>query len=1290
MNWKELFTQGDLEKGRTLYRVGKAKRLGQTDSGFTATVRDILNHRIEIDVNWRGEVDWMGCDCRKARGGYLCEHMAAAMFLVEHEYGRIDADEESFEIESAIAGGSPREENAKSEFGTPGAPDADNKEASPDAGQTSHYSLREMQDLVASGLGALQAEQQQEMAAIPAGKEAGAAVADYRYFQADRFMVGLGISDKTMRQALDLINRGEVSDLEVQIGFSGYSVKDELTGMAYASIRHNYGRCRLIFGRERVLSEYCSDWSCGYKPPNRNSYLGKDLCVHEVATLLLLVDYLKKFNPGDATNRAGFALMGYLPQISTEEDNGEETGLLKISPIGEMDEFGRLSVSFRIGAGKTYKIINLREFHGHMMRKENMQFGKKTVYRLGEDRLDEVSGKWMQFIDGNIREDDRRSVDIIRKYGRSIAGSVDPKLVKGEIALYGSAMDDFFELMQDQPMEFMIRHNGQKEKRMVTAASKDVRLDLSIRQEKDRNGNFIGIRMEGKIPNLIRGHQYAYFLEGEHLNRIGYELSQKLDPLVQSASPDGEIDIRIGRKNLGDFYRKALPGLREIAEVSEPDEQEVQLYLPPVPRFVIYLDTLDGSVIARADVYYGNKGHSLLELLCRSKMELDADPYRALEDEREVMETLLKYLPNFDEESWILFLPKDEILLFEFLDHGLDELTSMAEVRMTDRFRRLGLKKRVSFTLGVSVESNLLDLQVTSDELSNEELLAVLSGYQRKCRYVRLQGGNFLKLEDNETIAQLAALMETLQMTPEEFVKGKMHIPAYRALYLDKMLEQTRDVYSDRDSHFRKLIKDFKTVQDSDFAIPKAQKNILRKYQADGVRWLRTLDHYGFGGILADEMGLGKTIQIITLLQSVKEEEEEHGTALVICPASLVYNWAEEFARFAPDLNVKLVAGTKTARMRAIAEYELSDVLITSYDLLKRDVNAYAGKKFRFQVIDEAQYIKNQQTAAAKAVKLIDSKTRFALTGTPIENRLSELWSIFDYLMPGFLYTYSKFSADLEIPIVKNGDEANALRLRQMVTPFILRRQKKDVLKDLPEKLEEVRYAGMEEKQRKVYNAQVVRMSQDVNAADDQKLRQSKIEILAELTKIRQICCDPSLLFENYDGGSAKREACLDLVRSAIDGGHRMLIFSQFTTMLDLLSEDLKKEGIEYYTITGATPKEQRLKLVKIFNEGNIPVFLISLKAGGTGLNLTGADIVIHYDPWWNVAAQNQATDRAHRIGQEKMVTVYKLIVKNTIEEKILQMQEAKQKLADDILSGESISSATLTREELLSLLEKA
>jgi SNF2 family DNA or RNA helicase len=309
------------------------------------------------------------------------------------------------------------------------------------------------------------------------------------------------------------------------------------------------------------------------------------------------------------------------------------------------------------------------------------------------------------------------------------------------------------------------------------------------------------------------------------------------------------------------------------------------------------------------------------------------------------------------------------------------------------------------------------------------------------------------------------------------------------------------------------------------------------------------------------------------------------------------------------------------------------------------------------------------------------------LTGTPIENRLSELWSIFDYLMPGFLFSYDSFRNQIEIPIVKNENADILERLHRMIGSFILRRNKRDVLKDLPDKLEEIRYAGMTGKQQELYDAQVIRMRNNLKDQDENDFRKSKIEVLAELMRIRQICCDPSLCYTNYDGESAKTDLCMELLRNLMDGGHRTLLFSQFTSMLEILQKRLDVENIPYYTITGSTSKEERLRLVKAFNENEIPVFLISLKAGGTGLNLVGADSVIHYDPWWNTAAEDQASDRAHRIGQKNVVTVYKLVVKGTIEEKIVALQQQKAKLASDILGGESIGSASLSREDLLEIL---
>ncbi len=513
-----------------------------------------------------------------------------------------------------------------------------------------------------------------------------------------------------------------------------------------------------------------------------------------------------------------------------------------------------------------------------------------------------------------------------------------------------------------------------------------------------------------------------------------------------------------------------------------------------------------------------------------------------------------------------------------------------------------------------------------------------------------------------------------------------MEIPAYRALYLDKVLEKNEAFYAKRDQNFKHLVKEFKTVSDSEYEIPESLQGVMRNYQEFGYKWLRTIEAYRFGGILADDMGLGKTLQVISVLLASKEDGRL-GTAMVVTPASLVYNWKEEFAKFAPQLSVAVIAGSKGEREEQIRAAECADVVITSYDLLKRDILFYADQSFEYQIIDEAQSIKTHTTAAAKAVKAVRSKIRFALTGTPIENRLSELWSIFDFLMPGFLYSYDRFRKELELPIAKHQDPAAMTRLKRFVEPFILRRLKQDVLSDLPEKNEEVCYVHFEQKQQRLYDAQVVHMRKMLEEQSEETFQKSKIALLAEITKIRQICCDPALCFHDYDGESAKRDACMELLRNAVDGGHKILVFSQFRSLLERLEQDLQRENLAYFKITGETKKEERIEMVKRFNGDDTPVFLISLKAGGTGLNLTGADIVIHLDPWWNIAAQDQATDRAHRIGQTKAVSVYKLIAKNTMEEKILKMQEAKRALADEILSGNTGGLMSMSRDELLELL---
>ena len=662
---------------------------------------------------------------------------------------------------------------------------------------------------------------------------------------------------------------------------------------------------------------------------------------------------------------------------------------------------------------------------------------------------------------------------------------------------------------------------------------------------------------------------------------------------------------------------------------------------------------------------------------------------RDMDFEQRAVQTIMKYLPQVEKSGEEFSCEKSGDNTFELLDEGLKDMMAIGQVQASKDFEKLKIRRAPSVRLGVSVESGILNLDISTDDMSEDELLDLLESYRKKKKFFRLKNGEFIRLEQDDAIEEMMATMQAMGISAKDFTKGKLHLPLFRAIYINKLLEEHDEIASDRDKNFKALVRNFNSVKESDIEVPESLSKVLRGYQVYGFKWLSMLTECGFGGILADDMGLGKTIQVIALLLSRKElaaRSKEKVSALIVCPASLVYNWEEEFKRFAPSVKVKTVTGSQTDRKKLLSSKTLPEVLVTSYDLLKRDIGLYEDKQFDIEIIDEAQFIKNAQAAVSKSVKVINAAHRFALTGTPIENRLSELWSIFDYLMPGFLYTYDRFKSDYETSITKYKDETATKQLKNMVGPFILRRLKENVLKDLPDKMEEVRFSRFDSAQRKLYDAQVTHMKK-VLESEDYKSGKDRLKVLAELTKIRQICCDPELITAGYKGESAKRASCLELVQSAIDGGHKILLFSQFTSMFDLLEKDLKEKEIEFYKITGQTPKEERIKLVHAFNENEVPLFLISLKAGGTGLNLTGADVVIHYDPWWNLAAQNQATDRAHRIGQTKKVSVFKLIVKDTIEEKIIDMQNAKKDLADAILSGESESLMNMSKEQLMELL---
>lgn len=742
------------------------------------------------------------------------------------------------------------------------------------------------------------------------------------------------------------------------------------------------------------------------------------------------------------------------------------------------------------------------------------------------------------------------------------------------------------------------------------------------------------------------------------------------------------------------FCRRALPVLEETLSVELPEVWEA---LRPVAGTLAFYFDVTGkkeAALIRLTVkaFYGER-EVVLESPADSAEEPELRPAssQAFRDQ-DLEDAGVAVAAQFFDGSCTLPLRQTE-LAGELLYGGLAQFRAAGEVFTTPAFDRLIMERPPRVSLGLSLRANLIQMDVRESDLSADELRAMLSAYRRRKRFHRMSDGRIAALGEGD-VAVLGDMMRDLGVSADALLDGGAELPTYQAFYLDR---EYGDAVRDR------AFEDYLRCLDGSPAPAEAPASLagtLRPYQVEGFRWLTRLASLGFGGILADEMGLGKTLQMIALVKSLRDAERLAGPVLVVCPASLVFNWADEFARFASDVPVIALEGSRAHREALLARASAEPcVVVASYDRVRIDAASLARIEWGLVVLDEAQYIKNHATKTTRAVKRLRSRLRFALTGTPVENRLSELWSIFDFLMPGFLGSYERFRERYELGIVGEDEEA-AARLRALIEPFLLRRRKTEVLTDLPAKLESIRYVPLSREQRRLYDGAEQRLREDLNAQKRQNAsranrrghipdaEKSAVEVLAELTRLRQIALDPSLVFENYKGGAEKLGAIMELVDEAADAGRKVLVFSQFTSYLDVLSAELDRRGIAHFTITGATSKRERVRLVNQFNDDETPVFLVSLKAGGTGLNLTGASVVVHADPWWNAAATDQATDRAHRIGQSREVDVYKVVAKDTIEERIVALQEAKRDLADSVIAatnGEAL--AGLTRERLAELL---
>lgn len=950
----------------------------------------------------------------------------------------------------------------------------------------------------------------------------------------------------------------------------------------------------------------------------------------------------------------------------------------------------KITVSFNIfsGQGHSYVLKDIMDLIKAIDDNETVSYGKHLEFTHDLSAFSDSSKKIIRFLRDYFRH---------KQSGLSYAYS---KGHSKQIELAGNEIDEFFKSVEGVYFvnnDFRARYT---EERFLDIVPVFPPIDLHI----DKTPG--GITFEASAFTMFEGYSYIYFERRRKLHMIPRIDAEPVIPFLKFLSARRtENELFISEKDLPVFSTGLLPVIEEYFNVGI-DGFEASKYSPDIPKFKLYIDMPESRRITCdiQAVYHEGKRSERTYHIFRNEAggntstEDEADEIkRNLYAENQTAKAVSPYFDNLDTESGVLALnaaSDEDDRLYSFITDDIPFLDSIGDVYLSDSIKSIKIIKSPKISLGVSVVADLLQLSIVPEDLTPQELDEILSRYERKKKYFRLQSGDIVDLAGDE-MELLFSLRDGLSLTSKDILEGHASVPKFRALFLDDLSEQSQEFFGTHLSmsrDFKELVNSFNDEKDKDL-LPNSLGKVLRDYQKTGFEWLSKLRRNGFGGILADDMGLGKTLQVLSLLLSIKEKNIREGKknkcSLIVCPASLVYNWQHEIKRFTPELNCELAVGIKPDRERVTSEIEdeQTDVIITSYDLLRRDIDLYKYLSFECEIIDEAQFIKNPGTQGAKAVKNINASFKVALTGTPIENRLSELWSIFDYCMPGYLFTYKKFHDTLEGPVIADKDEAALERLRRMVAPFILRRLKKDVLKDLPDKLEENIYSPMTKEQAELYKARLQHIKMMVELKSDEDFKKDRIVILSELTRLRQICCDPALVYEGYQGGSAKADLCLEMIKSAAESGHKMLVFSQFTSMLDRLTELLKKEGIGYYLLTGATKKEDRIKMVDSFQEDDTPVFCISLKAGGTGLNLTAADIVIHYDHWWNVAVENQATDRAHRIGQKNVVTVYRLIMQDTIEERIILLQNKKKELAEQLLGSDSMTTPSLTRKELLELL---
>jgi SNF2 family DNA or RNA helicase len=796
-----------------------------------------------------------------------------------------------------------------------------------------------------------------------------------------------------------------------------------------------------------------------------------------------------------------------------------------------------------------------------------------------------------------------------------------------------------------------------------------LREPLSLRfhfTEEDDKGCFL--KTEG-LESMVVLTAYNAVLSAGKIIPLKSDDCRRLTELKRMLIASRSNAIPIAPDQVEVFLDKVVPGLRKLGRVVLSEKISKRFNKTPLVA-KLFLDRVKNRLLAGIEFHYDQ---IVINPLDSRDLRGESMIVRDRQKEQAILHLIEESEFASTEEGYFLH---NEELEYQFLYHVLPSLQKLVQVYATTAVRNRIFREPARPKISVKVKkerTNWLEFKFEMDGIPESQIRELLSALEEKRKYYRLRNGSLLSLESRE-FEDIQRFLQTNPVQPEDLEQG-LNVPLVRGF---KMMDtvQNEEAFSLEHS-FRQFLEEIRNPDSKEFEVPENLDSVLRDYQKHGYRWMKTLAGYGFGGILADDMGLGKTLQSIAFIESELDDiRHKKSPVLVVCPSSLTYNWLSELMKFAPHIQAVVVDGTRKERENLLAQVKEADVVITSYPLLRRDINWFASHVFHTVFFDEAQAFKNPLTQTARAVKRLDADYRFALTGTPVENSLEELWSIFHVVFPELFMGLREYSF---LP-----RKTIARRIR----PFLLRRLKEEVLEELPEKVESLESVELLPEQKKLYAAYLAKLRHDtLKHLNKDTLRKNKIRILAGLTRLRQICCHPSLFVEGYKGGSAKFNLLLQLVEESQRSGRRVLIFSQFTKMLELIGRELAYQGLPYFYLDGQTPSEERVERCERFNAGECDFFLISLKAGGTGLNLTGADTVILYDLWWNPAVEEQAADRAHRMGQKSSVQVIKLLARGTVEDKMNELQDKKRHLIEEIIDPDEKVSAALTDEDIREIL---